>query len=277
MHRCSLLALACALTSLACAHTPATPAAEVRDASSEDTSNAPAMDLSAFYWGRRGAPFYACMLRESEAEAWRRTAQRTSWDADDFVARTSDEREDPTQVHVSAFDHGGVIVQMPPTADTCGLHLDYSHARVVTFLVPSKGPACPLDFAVTGQSYWVEESRKSIDVGGTYEDLDAFLAGGATMRVAIEQDITELRATAVGLIAAGYLQRLLGHDGCLPEERPLDAKEQRELLARVELEIARRLAALDTIERVRAHVLAEVPCLTELAEPAAVAEIARRG
>jgi hypothetical protein len=42
-------------------------------------------------------------------------------------------------------------------------------------------------------------------------------------------------------------------------------------------EIARRLAALDTIERVRAHVLAEVPCLTELAEPADVSEIARCG
>lgn len=72
------------------------------------------------------------------------------------------------------------------------------------------------------------------------------------------------------------LQRQVGRDGCLPEERPLDAKEQRVLLARVEREIARRLAALDTIERVRARVLAEVPCLTELAEPAGVAEIATR-
>lgn len=276
--------LGCAVAASACAG-PRRASAVVDSLSSrqnargaqQDTPVAAALQPSALEWGRRAMPFYACMLRATDDKKWRRSTERSeSSNADVFVASATGSPEDVAQVHVDGSDHGGATIYVPPTADTCGLHLDYSRGRVYSVLMSGERSACRLDFSVTGQSYWAKAAGKGIDVYGTEEDLDAFLAGGEVLRAAIEGDLTELRAEVAGAIAEGHLQHLHGHEGCVPVYEPFNAVTRRALLAKLDQEIARRRAALDAVSRVRDHVLAQVPCLAELVEPASVTTLARQ-
>lgn len=211
------------------------------------------------------------MLKAADGGTWRRTTTRSeSRNADRFVAR----RGGVAQVYVIASADGGVAIDVPPTASTCGLRLRYSRASSYSVLMSDERSACRLDFAVTGQSYRVHDAGQVIDVHGTEADLDAFVAGGERLRAAIESDLAELRAEVARGIEEGRLRHLKGYDGCVPVYEPFDAAARRTQLAKLDQEIARRRAAMDALLRVRDRVAAEVPCLVELVEPAPVTTVA---
>jgi hypothetical protein len=271
----AVLSLGCAGRGRASADVEDPSPRERTRARHDDAPPAPPLELSEFHWGRRATAFYACMLRATDDKQWRRTTKRTeSWMTDDFAARVTGHPDEGALVHINASDNGGVHVQVAATADTCGLLLAYSRSGVHSVLLTDERSTCRLDFAVTGQSYWVDESALEIDVDGTEEDLDAFLAGGEVLRRAIEQDLAQLFATTVTAIAEGHLQRLSGHDGCVPVFEPFTVAQRRTLLAKIQREVARRRAAMDEMIRVRDRALAEIPCLALLTEPASVTEIA---